>query len=102
MFTKLHIFMASMSLLASLLVGNADAQTTASKELRVMSFNVRNSGAKDGLNGWKNRKELFFTTIEQFKPDLLGTQEVLADQYDAMVERMKGYTPVGVARDDGK
>jgi endonuclease/exonuclease/phosphatase family metal-dependent hydrolase len=71
--------------------------------LRVMSFNVRNSNAMDLTDHWSFRKDLFFKTIGQFDPDLLGMQEVLADQYDETEKRMKdGYTLVGVARDDGK
>jgi endonuclease/exonuclease/phosphatase family metal-dependent hydrolase len=89
-------------LLLLLITVSARAQGESVPEIRVMSFNVRNSGAKDGANGWSHRKGLFFATIDEFNPDLLGTQEVLADQYDDIVAHMKGYTPVGVARDDGK
>jgi endonuclease/exonuclease/phosphatase family metal-dependent hydrolase len=70
--------------------------------LRVMSFNVRTSSAQDGENGWGFRRELFFREIERFAPDLIGFQEVRADQHDAIVERMKAYGFVGVARDDGQ
>ena len=73
-----------------------------SAPLRVMSFNVRNSNAKDGENVWSKRTELFFGTIDQFKPDLIGFQEVLADQYDMITERMKDYAFCGVARNDGR
>ena len=100
---KLRLLAVLLTLMMPVMaVAQADGQHGSPKEIRVMSFNVRNSGAKDGLNDWQHRKGLFFSTIEQFNPDLLGTQEVLANQYDAIVERMKGYTPVGVARDDGK
>ena len=51
--------------------------------LRVMTFNIRNSNAKDGADHWEHRKELFAKTVRDFDPDLLGTQEVLADQFDA-------------------
>lgn len=74
----------------------------AAEPVRVMSFNVRNSRAQDGENAWPHRKEFLFETIEAFRPDLVGFQEVLADQYDALVERLKGYGWSGVARDDGK
>jgi endonuclease/exonuclease/phosphatase family metal-dependent hydrolase len=67
-----------------------------------MSFNVRNSGMDDGENGWSHRKGLFFQTVAAFGPDLLGLQEVLADQHDDVAAAMPGYTLSGVARDDGK
>jgi endonuclease/exonuclease/phosphatase family metal-dependent hydrolase len=78
------------------------AAAAAVEPLRVMSFNVRNSRAQDGENAWPKRTELLFETIERFGPDLVGFQEVLADQYDALVSRMSGYGFSGVARDDGK
>jgi endonuclease/exonuclease/phosphatase family metal-dependent hydrolase len=67
-----------------------------------MSFNARTAHARDGDNAWPHRKALFFQTIRAFNPDLLGTPEVVADQYDALTSELKDYTPVGVARDDGK
>lgn len=70
--------------------------------LHVMSFNVRNSRAQDGENAWPKRTELLFETIRRFDPDLVGFQEVLADQYDALVARLPEYAFSGVARDDGK
>jgi endonuclease/exonuclease/phosphatase family metal-dependent hydrolase len=73
----------------------------SSTALRVMSFNIRNSGARDGENHWSRRTELVYSTIRSFDPDLLGLQEVLADQYDALLQTFPDYAPVGVARDDG-
>jgi endonuclease/exonuclease/phosphatase family metal-dependent hydrolase len=80
----------------------AHAATSADATLRVMSFNVRNSNSKDGENAWPLRRDLFFAEITRFAPALIGFQEVLADQHDAIVERMGDYAFVGVARDDGK
>jgi len=74
----------------------------APEPLRIMSFNVRNSNAKDGEDAWPKRTELFFSTIAKFAPDLIGFQEVLADQHDAIAAQMPGYAFSGVARDDGK
>ena len=70
--------------------------------VRVMSFNVRNSGAHDTLNAWAHRKEIFFKTISDFSPDLIGFQEVLADQHDDIAAAMPGYGFSGVAREDAK
>ena len=74
----------------------------AAEPLRVMSFNVRLSAAKDGDNAWPKRTELFFATIAAYGPDLIGFQEVLADQHDTLTARMPDYGFSGVARDDGK
>jgi endonuclease/exonuclease/phosphatase family metal-dependent hydrolase len=67
-----------------------------------MSFNVRLASAPDGENAWSKRSGLFFETIERFQPDVIGFQEVLAVQYDAIAERLKAYAFSGVARDDGQ
>ena len=69
--------------------------------LRVMSFNVRYATAPDGDNAWEKRTDLFFETIGRFAPDLIGFQEVLAVQYDAIAARMPGHAFAGVGRDDG-
>ena len=96
-------------LLAMLALGASAATSVAAVDgpvaevpLRVMSFNVRNSRAPDGENAWPKRTELFFVTVTRFGPDLVGFQEVLADQYDALVARLPEYRFSGVARDDGK
>ena len=75
---------------------------TAAEPMRVMSFNVRLSAGKDGENAWPKRTELFFATIAAYGPDLIGFQEVLADQHDAITARLKDYAFAGVARDDGQ
>ncbi len=72
------------------------------KPLRVMSYNIRYGTAKDGINEWGKRKEFLADTIKAFDPDLLGTQETLADQRDDLIEKLTGYTAVGVGRDDGQ
>lgn len=82
--------------------GPAGAAAGGGTPLRVMSFNVRYATAPDGVNAWPKRTELFFATIEAYQPDLIGFQEVLAVQYDAIAERMKGHAFSGVAREDGK
>ena len=70
--------------------------------VRVMSFNIRYGTARDGDDVWPNRKELVAETINQFKPDLLGTQETLPFQAAYLLERLPGYTSVGWSRDASK
>ena len=77
------------------------AATPPAAPLRVMSFNVRYATAPDGDNVWEKRTGLFFETITRFAPDLIGFQEVLAVQYDAIAARMPGHAFAGVGRDDG-
>jgi len=92
-----------LSLLLLVVAALAPASVqAAAPETRVMTFNLRYATAPDGENAWEKRKELLADTIREFHPDLLGTQEVLALQADYVVEHIKGYTLVGVGRDDGK
>ena len=97
--------------LATALGGEAVASRTAPAEttstsapgiLRVMSFNIRFSAADDGENAWPRRAALLFKTITDFRPDLIGFQEVMGDQRDALIAHLPDYAFSGVARDDGK
>ena len=72
------------------------------KPLRVMSFNIRYSAAKDGENGWEKRQDMVLDTIRAYRPDVLGLQEVLADQADFLREKLPEYDFFGTGRDDGK
>jgi endonuclease/exonuclease/phosphatase family metal-dependent hydrolase len=74
----------------------------ATEPIRVMSFNIRYGTAKDGNDAWDKRREFVLDTIRDFKPDLLGTQEVLDFQADYLVESLPDHALVGVGRDDGK
>ncbi len=69
--------------------------------VRVMSFNIRYGTAKDGPNAWPLRRDALVETIKKFDPDMLGTQETLAEQRDFLLMHLEGYTAVGVGRDDG-
>ncbi len=79
-----------------------EAMGPGEASFRVMSYNVRYATAPDGENAWAKRRDIFFEPIERFQPDLIGFQEVLAVQYDAIAERMTGHAFSGVARDDGR
>jgi len=94
------VLIGAMGMAAAALAASGVPEKSA--PLRVMTFNVRNSRAQDGENAWPKRKEFLFETIEAFTPDLVGFQEVLEDQLEALNGRMKGYGWSGVARDDGK
>ena len=89
-------------LLALLAVPLAAAAPTPAAPLRVMSFNIRYGTAADGDNAWPRRTELVYDVIARFQPDLIGYQEVLDFQFDALVARFPELTSEGVGRDDGR
>jgi len=80
----------------------ADTAPPAASDVRVMSFNIRFGTANDGVNHWRLRQDFLVETIRAFDPDLLGTQETLADQRDFLGEKLSEYDFVGVGRDDGR
>jgi endonuclease/exonuclease/phosphatase family metal-dependent hydrolase len=98
--------MARIATLLALLLGaylalnNAVAGEDA-VAIRVMSFNIRYGTAADAENHWDKRKEFLLETIQNFDPDLLGTQETLAFQRDYLAEKLAGYGYLGIGRDDG-
>lgn len=70
--------------------------------IRVMTFNIRVGTAPDGPNRWEKRKNLVFDTIRSNRPDLLGLQEALRFQIDAILEALPEYAEIGQGRADGK
>lgn len=85
-----------------ILSAQSKQQNQAIVPVRVMSFNIRYGTARDGDNAWDRRKAFLVETISTFGPDLLGTQETLADQRDYLAEKMTGYAVFAAGRDDGK
>ncbi len=69
--------------------------------LRVMSFNIRYAGADDAENDWSHRRRFVIQTIKRFGPDLLATQEVLAEQLDYVRDHLAEYDCLAVGREDG-
>lgn len=83
-------------------VGPPAVHAGAAADLRVMSFNLRYATAADGENRWEHRRDLLIDTIREFDPDLLGTQECLAEQAAFLRDSLPGFAFAGVGRDDGK
>lgn len=69
--------------------------------LKVMTFNVRYDNPEDGTNNWQLRKEAAFKMIKEQNCDLIGTQEVLANQLADFNAVLTEYDYVGVGREDG-
>ena len=100
--TRLPSFVLLAALACVTLVAVRAAEAPAPGSLRVMTFNVRNSASDDGDDSWPKRADLLFHTVQSFHPDLVGFQEVMADQRDALIARLPEYEFSGVARGDGK
>lgn len=92
------------SLLIALVMFAAAAETPAPAKstLSVATFNIRYDTPKDGPNQWGKRTPIVFQTIKRMDPDLMGMQEVLANQFDDLKAALPDYEFVGVGRNDGK
>ena len=90
-------------LLAALLV-IVLASCSQPENFRVMSFNLRNSGAaqEDGDNKWDNRREAVVKLLNEECPSIFGVQEALPDQMQYLTENLPDYIHYGLGRDDGK
>ena len=73
------------------------------KPLRVMSFNIRNSGmaSDSGDCKWMNRRDAVVKMINEEQPAVIGMQEALPDQLAFLSETLAQYDYIGVGRDDG-
>lgn len=69
-----------------------------SVSLKIMSYNVRTSGAPDGINVFANRKERLVEIIEKESPDIIGLQELTDESRDYLRSRLPGYTFFGSGR----
>ena len=72
-------------------------------KLRVMSFNIKNSRSHEGtVFSWDHRKEKIIQIINHYKPDIIGLQEVFADQLEYLADHLNPeYSYQGVGRDNG-
>ena len=74
----------------------------AEDSLKVMSFNVRQDNADDGVNRWDMRKDKAIEMLKEQQPDLLGLQEPFHHQLAYIKEKLPHYTALGLGRLGGK
>ncbi|MFV0606505.1 MAG: endonuclease/exonuclease/phosphatase family protein [Niabella sp.] len=74
------------------------------QKLRVATYNVRfeNIGDVKKGNGWEQRCPIISQLIRFHDFDIFGAQEVRYKQLNDLLERLDGYSFVGVGRTDGK
>jgi endonuclease/exonuclease/phosphatase family metal-dependent hydrolase len=78
----------------------AAVQRAERTPLMVMTFNIRYGTADDGENNWAARRDLLFDVVRDQDADVIGLQEALDFQIDAIVSAVPGYAVVGVGRND--
>lgn len=89
-------------IIAVLLLTLFSVQLKAQKDkaLNVMTYNIRYSTEKDGVNAWSKRKDHVKALVKFHDVDILCAQEALAEQFDAILENTD-FEAVGAGRDDG-
>lgn len=73
----------------------------AEKGIKVITFNVRYDNPCDSLNSWTRRASQVCNFILDEKPDILGLQEVLLNQYQVLDSVLTDYASIGVGNKDG-
>jgi endonuclease/exonuclease/phosphatase family metal-dependent hydrolase len=71
------------------------------ERLRVASFNIRNSRARDGANRWRRRRDSCIAAIRDLAVDIIGLQEVRPDQVADLRRAFPDADIVGAGRDAG-
>ena len=61
----------------------------------VMTLNIRFGLADDGDNSWRFRKDCFPKLFQQYRPDILGLQEVNDFQLDFLKDVLSEYEHIG-------
>lgn len=75
--------------------------TSKAQELKIMTYNIRYGNETDGENAWSKRKDELVNLLDYYHPAVLGTQEGLNYQLEYIKGNLKGYTYIGVGRDNG-
>lgn len=77
------------------------AQPSTAQALRVMTFNVRLPTDADGDNRWALRRDQVVRLLAAHQPDVIGTQELYAEQGDYLAAHLPGYAWFGEGRRGG-
>ena len=96
---KYFLLCAAFSIVILLLSGCSDRSDK--ETIKVMTLNVRYDNQGDSANAWSNRAPIVTRFIQHEKPDLLGMQEVLFNQYGLLKSVLTDYSSAGFGRNDG-
>ena len=76
------------------------AITATAAELAVMTFNLRYA-SQTPPNSWPQRRPVMKACLQQYAPDLIGTQEGLYGQIKDLASDLPDYAWIGTGRDGG-
>lgn len=94
----ISLSLVSMALLPKPL--RAEDGTKRQRPVTVMTYNIRYLNDRDGEDVWSHRREAVSQTIRLV--EIVGLQEVVAEQLDQIREDTPEFDWYGVGRDDGR
>ncbi len=65
--------------------------------MRILTCNIRYSGAPDGGNGWAHRKDICVDIIRSHAPDVICFQEMWEEQFHDLRPAFRGFETFGMA-----
>jgi len=66
--------------------------------MRIMTFNLRCDTPRDFRDRWNNRKSMVYHVMNEYKCDIIGTQEVKDNMFNDLKENVQGYEIIGETR----
>ncbi len=88
-------------LLASWIVWVLASCHSAKEDLRIMTFNIRYGTADDGENSWPHRQFRCIKVLQKYRPHILGVQEALPFQVEAISSAFPDWQAFGLGRYHG-
>ena len=88
----MHMKKGLIFFLVCMIGGNMiSAANPKTYSINVISYNIRYDNNKDGENVWSNRKDLAANLIKFHDADIFGSQEVVHNQLQDLLNRLPGY-----------
>jgi endonuclease/exonuclease/phosphatase family metal-dependent hydrolase len=88
-------------IIISLFMAAGCSSRSGKDSFKVITFNLRYDNSRDSLNSWPNRVPQVCKFINSEKPEIIGMQEVLWNQYETLDSLLPDYASEGRGRDDG-
>ncbi|MBN2651651.1 MAG: endonuclease/exonuclease/phosphatase family protein [Spirochaetales bacterium] len=82
-------------------IAYSESEQSSDKQIRVLTFNIRNNKSSDGADRWSIRKPLTVNAIVEINPDIFGIQEAYHSQVRYLAKNFPEYEYVGEGRQGG-
>lgn len=90
-----------IAVICSPLIVYCESNNKCKNSINIISYNIRTSTGKDGINHWSNRKDRVIGLFKFHGADIFGAQEAQPDQMDDLKANFTDFYYVGVGKMDG-